>query len=237
MLEKLKDDVLKANLSLVSKDLVISTWGNVSGFDPEKKLLVIKASGVHYDEMEARHMVVVDLEGNVVEGEYRPSTDTPTHVELYKDFMKKGYDLRGVVHTHSQYATTWAQFGRDIPCYGTTHIDYFYGDIPCTRLMTSEEIQEAYEVNTGKVIIERFKNIKYNEMQAVLVHSHAPFTWGKTPADAVIHSQVLEYISKMACFDYMMSSGELSLLQRALMDKHYNRKFGKNAYYGQIKEN
>ena len=237
MLEKLKDDVLKANLSLVSKDLVISTWGNVSGFDPEKKLLVIKASGVHYDEMEARHMVVVDLEGNVVKGEYRPSTDTPTHVELYKDFMKKGYDLRGVVHTHSQYATTWAQFGRDIPCYGTTHIDYFYGDIPCTRLMTSEEIQEAYEVNTGKVIIERFKNIKYNEMQAVLVHSHAPFTWGKTPADAVIHSQVLEYISKMACFDYMMSSGELSLLQRALMDKHYNRKFGKNAYYGQIKEN
>lgn len=236
MLEKLKDDVLKANLSLVSKDLVISTWGNVSGFDPETKLLVIKASGVHYDEMEARHMVVVDLEGNVVEGEYRPSTDTPTHVELYKDFLKKGYDLRGVVHTHSQFATTWAQFGKDMPCYGTTHIDYFYGNIPCTRLMTPEEIQEAYEVNTGKVIIERFKDIKYNEMQAVLVHSHAPFTWGRTPADAVTHSQVLEYISKMACFDYMMSSGELPLLQKALMDKHYNRKFGKNAYYGQIKK-
>ena len=196
MLERLKDQVLEANLELVKKNLVISTWGNVSGFDKDSRLIVIKASGVHYDQMEARHMVVVDLEGKVVEGEYRPSTDTPTH------------------------------------------IDYFYGPIPCTRLMTKEEIDGEYEKNTGRVIIERFEedSIQFNEMQAVLVHSHGPFTWGKTPIDAVTHSLVLEYISKMACFDELLSNGKIPLIQEALENKHYNRKFGKDAYYGQITE-
>ena len=238
MLERLKDQVLEANLELVKKNLVISTWGNVSGFDKDSRLIVIKASGVHYDQMEARHMVVVDLEGKVVEGEYRPSTDTPTHIELYKKFMKDGYDLSGVVHTHSPFATTWAQLGKDIPPLGTTHIDYFYGPIPCTRLMTKEEIDGEYEKNTGRVIIERFEedSIQFNEMQAVLVHRHGPFTWGKTPIDAVTHSLVLEYISKMACFDELLSNGKIPLIQEALENKHYNRKFGKDAYYGQITE-
>ncbi len=233
MLENLKDEVLTANLELVSKNLVISTWGNVSGFDPDSKLVVIKASGVHYDEMSAKHMTVVDLEGNIVEGEYLPSTDTPTHIELYKEMGMKG--IHGMVHTHSQYATTWAQFGQDIPCYGTTHVDYYYGNIPCTRCMTPEEIATEYEKNTGKVIIERFKDMDYQKMNAVLVHSHGPFVWGKTPADAVLHSQVLEYVAEMALFNHLMSNGKLPLIQEELKNKHYNRKFGKDAYYGQTK--
>ena len=163
MLEKLKQKVLEANLDLVTKQLVISTWGNVSGYDPETELVVIKASGVHYDVMKQEHMTVVDLDGKVVEGEYTPSTDTATHVALYKAFAK--YGIRGIVHTHSQYATMWAQFGKDIPAYGTTHCDYFYGDIPCTRLMTPEEIAGEYEKNTGDVILERFAELDCRKMQ------------------------------------------------------------------------
>lgn len=231
MLEQLKQKVLEANLDLVKKGLVISTWGNVSGYDPERNLVVIKASGIHYDEMKLEHMVVVDLAGNILEGNCQPSTDTPTHIELYKNFKEKG--LHGIVHTHSQYATMWAQFGQDIPDYGTTHSDYFYGNIPCTRKMTAQEIAGAYEKNTGSVILERFQDISFQKMNAVLVHSHGPFVWGKTPKDAVLHSQVLEYIAKMAYCNYVMSDGKLSLIEEGLKKKHYDRKFGKDAYYGQ----
>ena len=231
MLEKLKQEVLEANLDLVTKQLVISTWGNVSGYDPETGLVVIKASGVHYDVMKQEHMTVVDLDGKVVEGEYAPSTDTATHVALYKAFAK--YGIRGIVHTHSQYATMWAQFGQDIPAYGTTHCDYFYGDIPCTRLMTPEEIAGEYEKNTGDVILERFAELDCRKMNAVLVHSHGPFVWGTSPKGAVLNSQVLEYISKMAYCNYTMSDGKLSRIQEELKNKHYNRKFGEDAYYGQ----
>lgn len=234
MLEALKKEVLAANLDLVTKNLVISTWGNVSGYDPDTNLMVIKASGVHYDEMKEEHMVVVDMEGNVVEGDYMPSTDTDTHIELYKAFKDSG--IRGLVHTHSQYATMWAQFGQDIPAYGTTHCDYFYGDIPCTRLMTPEEIAGEYEKNTGTVILERFKEIDCRKMNAVLVHSHGPFVWGASPLAAVLNSQVLEYISKMAWCNYIMSDGKLPRIQEELKTKHYNRKFGENAYYGQGKK-
>lgn len=231
MLEKLKEEVLEANLDLVKKNLVISTWGNVSGYDKESGLVVIKASGVHYDEMGIEHMVVVDLDGKVVEGDYVPSTDTPTHIELYKVFGDEG--IRGIVHTHSQFATMWAQFGRDIPDYGTTHSDYFYGNIPCTRKMTPEEIAGEYEKNTGSVIMERFREISCRQMNAVLVHSHGPFVWGEDPKAAVLHSQVLEYISKMAYCNYVMSEGKLPFIQEELKNKHYNRKFGEDAYYGQ----
>lgn len=233
-LDKLKQEVLNANLELVKRNLVISTWGNVSGYDPETKLVAIKASGVHYDELETKHMVIVDLEGNVVEGEYIPSTDTQTHVALYKKFAE--YGIYGLVHTHSQYATMWAQLGMDIPCYGTTHSDYFYGDIPCTRLMTADEINGEYEKNTADVILERFEGDACKKMNAVLVHSHGPFVWGKTPMDAVLHSQVLEYISKMAYCNYTLTSGENPKIQQVLLDRHYNRKFGENAYYGQKKQ-
>jgi L-ribulose-5-phosphate 4-epimerase len=232
-LEKLKKEVLEANLELVKRNLVISTWGNVSGYDEETGLMVIKASGVHYDDMRIEHMVAVNMEGKVVEGKYQPSTDTNTHIELYKAFKDKG--IRGIVHTHSQYATMWAQLGKSIPCYGTTHCDYFFGDIPCTRLMTNEEIENDYEINTGKVILEEFVNRDCIEMQAVLVHSHAPFTWGKTPMDAVLHSQVLEYVSKMAIECSLMTDGKCDQVQKDLMLKHYNRKFGPDAYYGQEK--
>ena len=212
MLEKLKQKVLEANLDLVTKQLVISTWGNVSGYDPETELVVIKASGVHYDVMKQEHMTVVDLDGKVVEGEYTPSTDTATHVALYKAFAK--YGIRGIVHTHSQYATMWAQFGKDIPAYGTTHCDYFYGD----------------------VILERFAELDCRKMNAVLVHSHGPFVWGTSPKAAVLNSQVLEYISKMAYCNYTISDGKLSRIQEELKNKHYNRKFGEDAYYGQGKK-
>ena len=230
-LEKLKQEVLSANLELVNKNLVISTWGNVSGYDPETKLVAIKASGVHYDELKEKHMTIVDLDGNVVEGEYIPSTDTQTHVALYRKFAD--YGIYGIVHTHSQYATMWAQLGMDIPCYGTTHSDYFYGDIPCTRLMTPDEISGEYEKNTADVILERFEGDTCKKMNAVLVHSHGPFVWGKTPRDAVLHSQVLEYIARMAYCNYNMTNGENPRIQQVLLNKHYNRKFGENAYYGQ----
>lgn len=230
-LNNLKKEVLAANLELVKKNLVISTWGNVSGYDPETGLVVIKASGIHYDDMKLEHMVVVNLDDDVVEGNYAPSTDTPTHIELYKKFKDKG--IHGIVHTHSQFATMWAQLGMDIPCYGTTHCDYFYGNIPCTRLMTDEEINGEYEKNTASVILERFEGIDFDRMNAVLIHSHGPFVWGHTPKEAVLHSQILEYISKMAYYDYTITNGTNSHIQQILMDKHYNRKFGENAYYGQ----
>lgn len=231
MLEQLKKDVLDANLELVKKNLVISTWGNVSGYDEDSGLIVIKGSGIHYDEMGVEHMVVVNLDGKVVEGEYVPSTDTPTHIELYKAFKDEG--IKGIVHTHSQFATLWAQFGQDIPDYGTTHSDYFYGNIPCTRMMTPKEIAEEYEKNTGLVILERFQELSCRQMNAVLVHSHGPFVWGESPKAAVLHSQVLEYISKMAYCNYVMSKGMLPVIQEELKNKHYNRKFGEDAYYGQ----
>lgn len=230
-LQELKQEVLEANMELVEKNLVISTWGNVSGFDPETQLMVIKASGVPYSQLSIEHMVTVDLEGNVVDSSYRPSTDTETHLELYKFFKDKG--LLGIVHTHSQNATVWAQLGKDIPCYGTTHCDYFYGDIPCTRKLTHEEIYPDYEKNTGKVIIERLKGMDPLAMQAVLVRNHAPFVWGQTPKEAVLHSQILDYIAKMASFDSILSGGQCETVPKDMMDKHYNRKFGEDAYYGQ----
>ena len=228
MLEELKEKVFKANLDLVKHNLVIFTWGNVSGIDREKGLVVIKPSGVEYDTMTADDMVVTDLDGNVVEGKYKPSSDTPTHVELYKAFPNIG----GIVHTHSRWATSFAQAHRDIPALGTTHGDYFYGDIPCTRLMTAQEIGGEYEKETGKVIIETFKDKDPVAIPAVLVASHGPFSWGKTPYEAVHNAVVLEEVSFMA-LQAMTLNPEIGKMQRELLDKHYLRKHGKNAYYGQ----
>lgn len=229
MLEELKQIVFKANLELPKYGLITFTWGNVSGIDREKGLVVIKPSGVEYDEMKAEDMVVVDLNGNKVEGNFKPSSDTPTHIELYKAFPNIG----GVVHTHSRWATTFAQSGMGIPPYGTTHGDYFYGEIPCTRRMTAEEIKGEYEKETGTVIIERFKDINPDHMPAVLVHSHGPFTWGKDPMNAVHNSVVLEELAMMAWHCKSLSGNTIEPMQPALLDKHYLRKHGANAYYGQ----
>lgn len=232
MLEKLKEEVYKANMELPAKGLVLFTWGNVSAIDREKGLVVIKPSGVDYDKMKAEDMVVVDLDGKVVEGELNPSSDTPTHVELYKKFPNIG----GIVHTHSTNATIWAQSGRDIPAYGTTHADYFYGPIPCTRKMTPEEIKGEYEKETGTVIIETFekRNIDPKFVPAVVVHSHGPFTWGKNAAEAVYNSVVLEELSKMAIYTEQINK-DIKPMQQELLDKHFLRKHGENAYYGQKK--
>lgn len=228
MLEKLKQEVLEANLELPERGLVLYTWGNVSGIDREKGLVVIKASGVEYEDMKVEHMVVVDLDGNVVEGNFRPSSDTPTHVVLYKAFREIG----GIVHTHSSWATQWAQAGKGIPCFGTTHADNFYGEIPCTRLMTDSEINGAYELETGNVIVETFKDINPGYMPAVIVNCHGPFTWGKNPAEAVHYSVILEEVAKMAQNSLVLNPG-LKQISQTLLDKHYLRKHGKNAYYGQ----
>lgn len=230
MLEELKKEVLKANLELPKRNLITYTWGNVSGIDREKGLVVIKPSGVEYDVMTVDDLVVVDLEGNVVEGKLKPSSDTPTHLELYRKFK----DIGGVVHTHSSWATTWAQAGKSITAYGTTHADYFYGKIPCTRKMKNEEIAGEYELNTGKVIVETFEKeeINPNFMPGVLVCSHGPFTWGKSPADAVHNSVVLEELAKMAYHTEMLNKN-ITNMQNELLDKHFLRKHGKNAYYGQ----
>ena len=232
MLEELKERVYKANMELPEKGLILYTWGNVSGIDREKGLIVIKPSGVEYKGMKASDMVVVDLSGNVVEGDLNPSSDTATHIELYKAFEEIG----GVVHTHSTWATIWAQSGRDIKAYGTTHADYFYGAIPCTRKMTKEEIEGAYEKETGKVIVETYKERNLNPLYVpgVLVNSHGPFTWGKTPEDAVHNSVVLEEIGRMAASMEMFNSKTESM-QQELLDKHFLRKHGANAYYGQKK--
>lgn len=229
MLEELKQKTLKANLLLPAHGLVTFTWGNVSGIDREKGLVVIKPSGVEYDEMKADDMVVVDLEGKVVEGKLKPSSDTPTHIELYKAFPNIG----GVVHTHSRWATIFAQCGAGVPPLGTTHGDYFYGEIPCTRYMADDEIHGAYEKETGTVIIERFKNLNPDEIPAVLVQSHGPFAWGKDPMEAVHNAVVLEEVAFMAWHCNVLEGHKPVPMQQTLLDKHYLRKHGANAYYGQ----
>lgn len=230
MLEQLKQEVLEANLMLPKHGLVTFTWGNVSGIDREKGLIVIKPSGVPYERLKAEDLVVLDLKGNVVEGQLRPSSDTPTHIALYNAFSSIG----GIVHTHSPWATSWAQAGRPIPALGTTHADYFYGEIPCTREMTDEEIQGDYELETGNVIIEAFKNkeINPNHMPSVLVHSHAPFCWGKNAGNAVHNAVVVEEVAKIAYQTRILNQGVLPMNQ-VLLDKHFLRKHGANAYYGQ----
>jgi len=229
MLEQLKEKVFKANLQLVEHGLVIFTWGNVSGFDPESRLVVIKPSGVDYDAMTADDMVVVDLDNRVVEGSLRPSSDTPTHTFLYKQFPQLG----GIVHTHSTYAVAWAQACRSIPALGTTHADHFYGPIPCTRVLTADEVEQAYEYNTGKVIVETFSDIDPIAVPAVLVANHGPFAWGSTPEKAVYNAVVLEQVAKMAFLTTQL--GNDNPIASYILNKHYQRKHGKNAYYGQNK--
>lgn len=229
MLEDLKELVCEANLLLPKYHLVTFTWGNVSGVDREKGLMVIKPSGVEYDSMKPSDMVVVDLAaGKKVEGGLNPSSDTDTHMVLYNAFP----DIGGIVHTHSRWATVFAQSGRGIPALGTTHADYFYGEIPCTRKMTPQEIAGRYEYETGRVITETFENISENDMPSVLVHSHGPFSWGTDPMNAVHNAVVLEELAFMAWHNLMMNPG-ISPMQQELLDKHYLRKHGANAYYGQ----
>lgn len=227
MLEQLKNKVYEANMLLPKYGLVTFTWGNVSAIDRESGLFVIKPSGVDYDQLKPEDMVVVNLEGNKVEGHYNPSSDTATHVELYKAFPEIG----GVVHTHSSWATSWAQSGRGIPCYGTTHADYMYGEIPCVRNLTKEEIEEAYEKNTGILIAEYFKEKDYVAMPAVLCKNHGPFTWGKDAKEAVHNAVVLEEVANMATRCEMINP-ENQPAPQELQDKHYYRKHGENAYYG-----
>ena len=228
MLEKLKEEVCAANLLLPKFGLVTFTWGNVSGIDRESKLVVIKPSGVPYDNMQPEDMVVVDLNDRVVEGKFKPSSDTPTHTALYRAFPELG----GIVHTHSRWATVYAQAGLPIPALGTTHGDYFYGDIPCSRKMTRQEIEGEYEKETGNVIIETFAHINPMEVPAVLVHSHGPFAWGTNPADAVHQAVVLEEVAFMSWHTTMLNP-RIPPMQQELLDRHYLRKHGKNAYYGQ----
>lgn len=230
MLEKLKEEVFKENLKLVEKNLVIYTWGNVSAVDRKKNLVIIKPSGVEYSNMKADDMVVVDFSGKVVEGHYKPSSDTPTHIELYKAFN----DIGAIVHTHSSYATSWAQAMKEIPAFGTTHADYFYGNILCTRALTKEEIEGEYEKNTGLVIIETIKknNICPLDIPGITIASHGPFAWGKTATEAVYNAVVLEELAKMA-YRTIQINPEIKQVEKYLLDKHYLRKHGKNAYYGQ----
>lgn len=230
MLEELKQKVYEANMDLPRYGLVTFTWGNVSAIDREKGLFVIKPSGVEYDRLQPEDMVVMDLEGNKVEGKYNPSSDTATHLELYKAFPEIG----GVVHTHSSYATSWAQAGRDIPCYGTTHADYIYGGVPCVRCLTREEIEDAYEENTGHLIVNEFKRLNKDPMAvpAVLCKNHGPFAWGKDAKDAVHNAVVLEEVAKMA-YRAETINPRIQPAPQELQDKHYFRKHGENAYYGQ----
>lgn len=229
-MDSLIQETLAANLALPEHQLVVFTWGNVSAIDRELGLVVIKPSGVPYDRLEARHMVVLDLDGKVINGTYRPSSDTATHLELYRKFPS----VQGIVHTHSRWATIWAQAGRDLPAFGTTHADYYYGTVPCTRKLSQSEIEKDYELNTGKVIIETFKErgVKASDIPGVLVDGHGPFTWGKNAADAVHNAVVLEECAMMAWHSLMLQP-DLSALDQHLLDKHYLRKHGKNAYYGQ----
>jgi len=224
---KLKEQVFKANLDVVEHGLVLFTWGNVSGIDREQGLIAIKPSGLSYSNMRAEDMVVVDLEGKVVEGNLKPSSDTPTHIKLYKAFS----DIGGVAHTHSSYATAWAQAGSAIPIIGTTHADYFASDIPCTADMTQQEVEGEYEMETGSVIIKAFENIKPLEIPGVLVKNHGPFTWGKDADNAVYNSIVLEEVAKLAHIAYSVNPN--LTMNPHLVTKHYERKHGKKAYYGQ----
>ncbi|MBN1985425.1 MAG: L-ribulose-5-phosphate 4-epimerase [Prolixibacteraceae bacterium] len=226
-MEKLKEEVFQANLDLVKHGLVIFTWGNVSGINRERDLVVIKPSGVSYDKMKPKDMVVMNLYGQVVEGNLKPSSDTPTHLVLYRQFQNIG----GVVHTHSEWATSWAQAGMGIPAIGTTHADYFYGEIPCTRKMTKEEIEGEYELETGRVIVETFKNLNPEQIPGVLVNNHGPFSWGANADNAVHNAVVLEEVAKMT-FRSLQLNPETTMDQ-VLLDKHFLRKHGKNAYYGQ----
>ena len=228
MLDELKERVLEANLSLVKYGLVTLTWGNVSGIDRKSGLIVIKPSGVEYDKMQSDDMVVVDFKGKVVEGRLRPSSDTPTHIELYRAFQEIG----GVTHTHSINAAAFAQAGREIPCFGTTHADSFYGPIPITRLMTRQEVEEAYERNTGKVIIERFRKLDPASTPGVLVAGHGPFCWGKDAEDSVKNSLMLERIAEMA-MKTLQVNPDAKDLPDYVLNKHHERKHGENAYYGQ----
>ena len=227
MFESLKEQVFKANLELVKYNLVIFTWGNVSA--REGDYVVIKPSGVDYDTMQADDMVVLDIDGNRVEGKYNPSSDTPTHLELYKAFP----DIKGITHTHSNYATSFAQAGKEIEAFGTTHADYFYGSIPCTRYLTKAEPEVDYEKNTGKVIIETFKDKDYMAIPGVLVRSHGVFSWGKDAHNSVHNAVVMEELAKMNYQTMVLNQGD-NLLPQYTLDKHYNRKHGKNAYYGQV---
>jgi len=227
MLSDLKHAVYLANQELVQFNLVIFSFGNVSGIDRERGLVVIKPSGVTYNEMKPADMVVVDLEGKIVDGKLNPSSDTRTHLELYRNFLNIG----GIVHTHSEWATSWAQAGRSIPPFGTTHADYFYGTIPCTRDLTKKEVEGDYELETGKLIVETFKGKDPDEIPSVLIKGHGPFSWGNTPAKAVHNAVVLENIAKMAFRNVTL--GNSKPINKYLLDKHYHRKHGKDAYYGQ----
>ena len=229
MLEKLKIIVFKANIDLVSKGLVIHTWGNVSGRDFKSGLIVIKPSGVGYESMKPEDMVVIDPEGKVVEGKSRPSTDAPTHLLLYKTYEALG----GVVHTHSSFATSWAQAGKSIPPFGTTHADHYYGEVPCTRLLTDKEIESDYEINTGKVIVERLGAVNPLTIPSVLVNSHGPFCWGTDVDNAVYNAVALEEIARMAFYTVLLGKSEP--VNKSLLDKHFKRKHGSDAYYGQSK--
>lgn len=230
MLENLKMQVYKANMELPRYGLVTFTWGNVSGIDSESGLFVIKPSGVDYDKLKPEDTVVMDLQGNKVEGNYKPSSDTATHLELYKAFSEIG----GIVHTHSSYATSWAQAGRSIPCYGTTHADYIYGEVPCLRCLTKKEIEDAYEENTGHLIVNEFKRLNKDPMAvpAVLCKNHGPFAWGKNAMDAVHNAVVLEKVAKMA-YRTEIIHPKVTPAPSELQDKHYFRKHGADAYYGQ----
>lgn len=228
MLEELKREVYEANMELRRKGMVIYTWGNVSGIDREKQLVVIKPSGVDYDSMKPDDMVVVDMGGNIVEGAYKPSSDTATHLFLYKSYPAIG----GVVHTHSTWAVTFAQAGMAIPAFGTTHADYFFGDIPCTRELTEQEIEEAYELNTGKVIVETIGEADPMAIPGILVKNHGPFAWGKTPAGSVHNTVVMDKVAELA-YKTMTLNPEASRVSQFLLNKHYYRKHGTNAYYGQ----
>ncbi len=228
MVKQLKKRVLQANLDLVRHGLVLFTWGNVSGIDRDKGLVVIKPSGVAYDGMTAEDMVVVDLDGKVVDGVLKPSSDTPTHIELYKAFPQIG----GIVHTHSTYATAFAQAGRAVPAYGTTHADYFHGDVPCARALSQEEIGTAYETNTGLVILETLRDADVMAVPGILIKNHGPFAWGKDPDEAVYHAAVLEQVAKLAALTETINP-DAQRADQYLLDKHYLRKHGTNAYYGQ----
>ena len=229
MLDKLKEKVYKANLDLLRNGLVVHTWGNVSERDFESGLVVIKPSGVSYEKMKPDDMVVIDTEGKKVEGKFNPSTDTQTHLLLYKKYKELG----GIVHTHSAYATSWAQAGRAIPPLGTTHADHFYGEVPCTRLLTDKEIASDYEINTGKIILETLASLNPLKIPSVLVNGHGPFCWGRDADSAVYNAVALEEIAKMALFTVLLGKNEP--VNKSLLDKHFKRKHGNDSYYGQDK--